>query len=127
MQRNKWEFPYTADKLLAAAEKKYVFHSGRLAVWQRAQDDTKAKIQAEGLQIDEGVDILEASYSNRRQGPGVRIDDKLLSHLNEATTKIAEHKAKVKDYEAWIDILKSQGQASFALDHDDWLFFFSEK
>lgn len=127
MRRSVWEFPYTADKLCVAAKKKMDFHNKRLEVWQKAQDETKTKIKAEGIEIDEGVNIMESSYSNRRQGPGVRIDDQLLSHLNEATQKIVEHREKVKEYSGWVEVLSSQGQASFTLHHDDWLFFFSEK
>lgn len=128
MNRDAWEFPYTADVLLKAAYGKVEFHTERITVWEKAQEETKQKIRDSGLHIDEGVDIGPGTtiYNSRNAGPQVTINDEMLRHLNEAIAKVRQHRDKIKDYGAWAEVLASQGQASFPLNHDDWLFFFGK-
>ncbi len=123
MKRHEWEFPYTADKLLAVATTKHGFHQGRLEWWTTKKADVLTQIKAEGLEIDESV-ALGYSNSGRNTSVNVRVD--LLRDLNECVGKVTEHGGKVKDYDAWIQVLGSQGQSSFALHQEDWLFFFGK-
>ena len=121
MFRDKWMFPYTADTLHAAATEKHKFHTGRLEWWNKKKEDVMNQIRAHGLEIDESVAI---GYSNSGRNASVSVRDDLLRDLNECVAKVNEHTSKVKDYDAWIQVLKSQGQSSFNLNQDDWLFFF---
>lgn len=121
--RVKWEFSYAADKLLEAATAKNKFHTERLDWWGKKKEEVMTTIKAEGLEIDESVAF---GYSNSARQTGVSVRNDLLADLNECVGKITEHKALVKDYDAWIQVLASQGQSTFALHQDDWLFFFGK-
>jgi hypothetical protein len=123
MKRNQWEFPYTADKLLDAAKTKSAFHSERLTWWEDKNKHVMETIKAEGLEIDESVAL---GYSNSGRHTSVQVRNDLLRDLNECTQKTEEHKGKLKDYDAWIEVLASQGQSSFTLHQEDWLFFFGK-
>lgn len=132
MNRSSWKFTYTADKLLGAAISKHDWHCSRRNWWETKRDEIKKKIQNEGIVIDESVAALDAghshSYSNNFTGRGtsVSIDNGLIKDLNECLAKVTEHQSKTKDYHAWIQVLESQGAASFDLNQDDWLFFFGK-
>lgn len=124
MNRNEWDFPYTADKLLQAATTKHDHHKTRLAWWERKKAETVEKVKAEGIEIDESVaDIISNSYG---RGPTVGVRNDLVRDLQECVLKIREHRDKVSDYDGWMQVLASQGQSSFNLHHEDWLFFFGK-
>ena len=123
MNRDEWKFSYQADKLLAASEAKKSFHEDRHSWWTKKKEEVMASIKAEGLEIDESVAM---GYSNSGRNTSVTIRNDLLKDLNECVGKISEHDSKLKDYSAWIQVLNSQGQASFDLNQDDWLFFFGK-
>jgi len=123
MQRDKWTFPYAADKLLEAARAKLDFHASRLEWWKKKKEEVLTQIKAEGLEIDESVAL---GYSNSMRNTSVNVRNDLLTDLNECVQKINEHKHKMTDYHAWIQVLASQGQAGFDLHQDDWLFFFGK-
>ena len=124
MKRTSWEFPYTADKLLDAAKAKYDHHSVRLKWWEDKKAQVIETVKAEGIEIDESLaDIISNSY---HRGPSVQIRTDLVRDVQECVSKIQEHRAKIEDYDAWMQVLSSQGQASFNLNHDDWLFFFGK-
>src|SRR5271166_1672229 len=111
MQREKWEFPYAADKLLAAAQAKVKHHEGRLKAWEKVREDMKKKIGESGLEVDEGADTGDEFYrfsSNR--SPTVQINSEMLRHLNQAAEKVKLHRTHVQDYGAWMEVLASQGQ-----------------
>jgi hypothetical protein len=127
MNRSSWKFTYTADKLLAAANAKKAFHTERHQWWSDKRDETKEKIKNEGIEIDESVahGLNQATYSNSAfRGPSVSIRNDLVTDLDECVAKVGEHQHKIKDYDAWVQVLESQGQASLDLQQDDWLFFF---
>jgi hypothetical protein len=130
MNRSNWKFSYTADILCTAATAKREFHSERHKWWSDKRDETKERIKSEGIEIDESVaaNQLAGSYSNSAfRGPSVSIRNDLVTDLNECVAKVAEHHAKIKDYDAWIQVLESQGKATLDLQHDDWLFFFGKR
>ena len=124
MQRHQWTFSYPADTLLKAATTKHEFHDQRLGWWTTKKSEVLDKIRAEGLEIDESVAVGYSNKSGRETSVNVRID--LLRDMNECAQKIVEHTAKVKDYDAWIQVLTSQGQTYFSLHQEDWLFFFGK-
>lgn len=123
MNRSNWKFPYAANILLDAATEKNSFHSDRLSWWQKKKDEVLTQIKAEGLEIDESVAL---GYSNSGRNTSVSVRTDLLRDLNECVGKITEHTGKVKEYDSWMQVLKSQGQAAFDLFQDDWLFFFGK-
>lgn len=121
MNRHQWNFEYDAKVLLDASRKKLNFHQERLDWWENKKKEVMGKIKEEGLEIDESVAI---GYTNSARNTTVNIRNDLLVDLNECTSKITEHKAKVKDYDAWCQVLESQNFQTFQLHQEDWLFFF---
>lgn len=131
MNRTHWKFSYPADKLLAAATAKHSWHTARLKWWTDKQKEIKEKIKAEGIEIDESVafDPQGAhthSYNSSFRGPAVSIRDDLVRDLTECNGKMHEHRTKINDYDAWMQVLASQGQTAFELNQDDWLFFYGK-
>lgn len=126
--RYEWKFAYSADKLTEAARKKAAHHHTRLEWWTEKQKQVMEKIKAEGLEIDESLVAEYATrFSNLGRGPTVQVREDLLRDLHECVSKTASHRNKERDYEAWVEILSSQGSTTFELNQADWLFFFSEK
>lgn len=129
MNRNQWKFTYTADKLLEAANTKKRWHDGRLTWWASKRDEIKETIKSEGIEIDESVSFGTENYLSNKsayRGSSVSIRNDLVEDLNECVGKVSEHQNKIKDYDAWIQVLESQGQSSLELHQDDWLFFFGK-
>lgn len=123
MNRDEWAFPYPADKLHQAALTKHQFHAERLTWWGNKKDEVLTKIRAEGLEIDESV---AQGYSNSGRQTSVNVRNDLLRDLNECVGKVSEHTNRTKEYDSWMQVLASQGQAAFSLHQDDWLFFFGK-
>ncbi|MCW2228119.1 hypothetical protein [Bradyrhizobium elkanii] len=129
MNRSSWKFTYTADKLFAAADAKKDWHMERLKWWSDKRKEVEATIRSEGIEIDESVaaNIGSLNYSNSvHRGPSVNIRNDLVRDLSECVSKTQEHEAKCREYDAWMQVLGSQGQASLDLNQDDWLFFFGK-
>lgn len=129
MNRHEWTFTYTADKLLAAAIAKKNWHEGRLNWWAKSRDEIKQTIKSEGIEIDESVAYGTENYLSNKsahRGAAVSIRNDLVKDLNECVQKVSEHQNKIKDYDAWVQVLESQGQSSLELNQDDWLFFFGK-
>lgn len=127
--RSQWKFTYPADKLLAAATAKMSWHEERLKWWATKRDETKDKIRSEGIEIDESVAFGTDNYLSNKsthRGPQVTIKNDLLTDLNECSQKVSEHQEKIKGYDAWMQVLASQGQATLELHQDDWLYFFGK-
>lgn len=125
--RASWRFPYTADKLLKAATDKKGFHETRKAWWETKRDEIKADIREKGLEIDESIAHGSPKFSaSNYRDPIVQINNEMLRDLQETLEKVREHGDKVKDYDAWCQVLASQGQVTFDLNHQDWLFFFGK-
>lgn len=125
MNRSKWEFPYAADKLLDAARAKHQHHTVRLKWWEDKKAETMEKVKAEGLEFDESLaDKLSSAYNRQTT---VQIREDLLRDLQECVGKIREHRDKTNDYDAWMQVLASQGSAAFVLHQEDWLFFFGKQ
>lgn len=124
--RNKWAFAYTADRLLTAAQAKKSYSEARVKWWADKREEVLNKIRAEGLEVDESLNVDPKFSSNYARQPTVQIRNDLLRDLQECNEKRREHTEKVSDYSAWIQVLESQGQSTLQLDQDDWLFFFGK-
>lgn len=130
MNRNTWKFTYPATDLHMAASKKLDYHESRVKWWTKKQEEVMKTIRKSGIRIDQSIvmELAKTGYntSNAGRGPSVQIDTKLLADMNECTGKIATHKAHVQQYESWVAVL-ADADGDYELEHDDWLFFFSEK
>ncbi len=136
MKRVKWKFQFKADEVKAATEAKLVFHKERRDWWEKTKAEVMQKIKEGGVTIDESiVDMLgKTGYSNyqtlnvraQNAGPQVRIDPELVQHLQEAHTKVDEHKEKMKLYQSWSEVLTAGGSQLLTLDHEDYLFFYGK-
>lgn len=128
-ERQSWKFPYTADILWKAAAKKSEHFKSRLDWWTKKRAEIIKKIKDEGLEFDDSLaanNALTFSNATYSRGPTVNIRNDLLRDLQECSGKIQEHENNVKNYVAWIEVLHSQGQSTFNLHQDDWLFFFGK-
>lgn len=103
---------------------KCTHHNDRLKWWEDKKISVVEKVKTEGIGIDESLaNLTSNSYA---RGLTVQIRTDLVRDLQECVGKIQEHRSKVADYDAWMQVLTSQGQSSFSLDQEDWLFFFGK-
>jgi len=130
MNRDEWTFPYSASVLHKASAAKHAFHSDKRDWWHGKQVEKIELIKAEGIEVDESVifEKHELSTYNSTSGrlPNVSIRNDLLRDVQECVGKVREHTAKMKEYDAWMQVLASQGESMFNLHQDDWLFFFGK-
>lgn len=125
MQRDKWEFEYTAAKLVDAASAKREVHQAKFEWWEAKKAEVMKKVREEGIEIHDSV---ASSYSNvkGRFGPEIQIDEVMQRDLVECQTKILEHHHEIKNYDGWIEVLNANPEARLKLHHDDWLYFFGK-
>lgn len=127
MKRDEWEFPYSANSLNEAAVKKALYHSERQNWWSAKKSQVLDLIRSEGITIDEslaGTDV--GKLSNYTRLPNVTIKEDLRRDLDECIQKEKEHRNKVEGYNAWMEVLSSQGSTMLPLNQDDWLYFFGK-
>lgn len=130
--RDKWTFTYPVKEILEAATDKMEHALGRQQWWEDKKATTLAAIKADGIEIDQS--IAEMAYSaaaiNNTWGgrqTNVVIKPELLKDLHECMSKIEEHKAKAKQYDAWKQVFTAQPPlASYGLNQDDWMYFFGK-
>lgn len=131
MNRNDWEFEYTARNLAVAAKGQRDFRLSRVDVWEGKKAEVMAKIKDTGLTVHEGVAAqLQGTYSNASAGYGgaqVMVDSTLQRDLNECVGKINTHRAAATEYEGWLQVLDANPEARLKLKHDDWMFFFGKR
>lgn len=128
MNRDDWEFEYTASNLATAAKGQRDFRLGRVKVWEEKKAEVMAKVKETGLTVHEGVAAQMANYttSAHQQGATVMVDATLQRDLNECVTKIRTHRAAATEYDAWVQVLEANPEARLKLKHDDWQFFFGK-
>lgn len=126
MKRNDWEFPYTIGELNIASKVKHDHHMARLQWWNDKKAETIDKVKAEGIEIDESLaDQISNSYG---RGAQVQIRNDLVKDLQECVSKIREHRERVTEYDAWLQVLSAQSATrQLLLNQNDWLFFFGEQ
>lgn len=122
-KRTHWAFNYKAHEVLAGAKIKQAFHQERLAFWQQKHGEVKGKIKEDGIDFEESLSNM---HSNSYRQTGVSVRDDLMRDLQECNQRVSVHRDKIDGYEAWIEVLSSQGAASLELTQDDWLYFFSK-
>lgn len=126
MKRNDWEFPYSIGELNIASKVKHDHHMARLQWWNDKKAETIDKVKAEGIEIDESLaDQISNSYG---RGAQVQIRNDLVKDLQECVSKIREHRERVTEYDAWLQVLSAQSATrQLLLNQNDWLFFFGEQ
>lgn len=127
--KEKWTFPYTADILAEAAKSKLDHHNGRFTWWTDQYNLKFNEIKTKGLNVHESVGAnssLGSFTSTYNMQPTISIDAQLTNEFNECQRKVAEHRNKIADYNAWHQVLMAQGKSSYDLLHTDWLFFFGK-
>lgn len=132
MNRNDWEFEYTAGRLATAAMVQRDFRAARVKVWEQKKEETMKRIKDSGLTVHEDIaaDMMSNSvnkYSTQMiNGPMVLVDPTMQKDLNECHAKITEHRNLQKQYDAWLQVLDANPEARLQLKHDDWMFFFGK-
>lgn len=128
MNRDEWEFEYTADVLLKAATIKKSYHEERNSWWKNKKEGVIGTIKAEGIEFDDSLvqENLGSKFSNSgyNRGTTVQVRNDLLLDLNECKEKIKEHHDKAIGYGSWMQILDTQGVKLLKLHQNDWLYFF---
>lgn len=131
MNRNVWEFEYTARHLAAAAKAQRDFRLNRVEVWEGKKVDVMLKIKESGLTVHEGVAAqMQGTYTSNVAGYGgaqVMVDSTLQRDLNECVQKIQTHRAAATEYDGWLQVLDANPEARLKLKHDDWMFFFGKR
>lgn len=129
MNRNDWEFEYTARNLAVAAKGQRDFRLSRVDVWEGKKAEVMTKVKETGLTVHEGVAASMSSYTTSNAGHGgahVMVDATLQRDLNECVTKIQTHRAAATEYDAWLQVLDANPEARLKLKHNDWMFFFGK-
>ena len=126
-QRTLWRITLPALEVLDGASRKLDFHLDRMKVWEDAREATKVKIKERGVILDESVlaQSAEALYSNSGRPPVAVIDNTLMKDLNEANSKIQEHKDKVRAFQSWVEFLTA-AKGDLELTLSDYLYFFGK-
>lgn len=124
INRDSWEFEYTASKLAEASEAKRDTHKKKLEWWEAKKAEVMKNVRETGIEIRDSV---AASYSNTKggYGPQIEISEGMQRDLSECQTKILEHNNLVQSYEGWRQVLSANLEARLKLTQEDWLFFFS--
>ena len=125
--RSEWNFPYKADVLAMAGETKALYHLERRAWWAEKREETLTTIKASGIEIEESVAGSGYNTTGYARGAQVNVKPELTRDLQECLQKVKTHHELAENYLGWVEVLKSQGEKEFQLDHDDWMFFFGKK
>lgn len=128
MNRDDWEFEYTASTLATAAKAQRDFRTERVKVWEEKKVEIMQKVKDTGLTVHEGVAAGMGSYTTSNAGGGatVMVDATLQRDLNECVTKIRTHRDAATEYDAWVQVLEANPEARLKLKHADWQFFFGK-
>lgn len=127
MNRDNWEFEYTARNLATAAKAQREHREGRVKVWEEKKAEIMQKVKDTGLTVHEGVAASMANYTNSiQQGATVMVDATLQRDLNECVTKIRQHRDAATEYHAWEQVLEANPDSRLKLKHNDWMFFFGK-
>ena len=133
MKRDDWTVMYTGKALYDAAIMKVTYHESRQKWWLNKKIELIDKIRAEGINVTESVvdELGKLGYSTSNaniggNGPHIQIDAGLAAQVREASQKVHEHVDKITGYRAWVQMLDAHKDMNFALDNDDWIYFFGK-
>lgn len=128
MNRDDWEFEYTASVLAKAAEGQRDHRANRVKAWEEKKAEVMAKIKETGLTVDESVAEQFANYttSAHNRGAQIMVDTGLQRDLSECVSKIRQHRDATTQYDAWAQVLNANPEARLKLKHNDWMYFFGK-
>lgn len=129
MNRDKWEFQYTARNLADAARRQRDFRNERVKAWEEKKAEVMAKVKETGLTVDESVADQFVNYTQAGlgwRGAQIMVDVTLQKDLSECVTKIREHRDAAKEYDSWLQVLDAHPESRMSLKLNDWMFFFGK-
>jgi hypothetical protein len=128
MNKKTWSFNYLGKALEEAASARSVFHEARLAWWRQKKDEVFASIRSEGLEVEERLALSYQQPKSRdwERGAQVLVRNDLQKQLDECLDKLQSHTQSLGEYRAWQQAFAAVPEQSFALDIEDWLFFFGQ-
>ena len=126
MQRENWNFTYTAAQLAKAATQKILYHEECLKVWVARRTSVIATIRSDGIEVDESaLQFINNPKARDWDLPTeVMVRNDLRKELTDCTRKLAYHTERRDTFDGWRQALQANPDCSHALDIDDWLFFF---
>jgi len=125
--REEWEFTYLAVKVLDGARKQLQYRQSRVDFWESKKAEVMEEIRTKGLDVYEPEAEKLSGYvgtQNVMGSPQIKVDPALQLRLTEASNKIRENRQWVAEYDAWVQVLEGNKDASLRLKQGDWLFFF---
>lgn len=128
MNRDEWEFEYTASNLAKAALAQRDHRDTRAKAWEEKKAEVMTKIKDTGLSVHESVADQFSNYTTTAGNVGAQItvDARLQRDLTECQTKIREHRSARTEYDSWVQVLEANPEARLKLTHNDWMFFFGK-
>lgn len=128
MNRDDWEFEYTASTLAGAAQAQRDHRLERVKAWEEKKAEVMVKIKETGLTVDESVAESMANYttSAHNRGAQIMVDTGLQRDLSECVQKIRTHREAATAYDGWVQVLDANREARLKLKHADWMFFFGK-
>lgn len=128
MNREEWEFEYTASKVAEGAAAQKEHRLGRVAAWTEAKAKVMAEVKDSGIEVSESLAADMKSYHNTTAayGPQVLVKADLQKKLTEAHQKITSHTRAAAEYDGWVQVLRANPEARLKLTQDDWLYFFGK-
>jgi hypothetical protein len=126
VNRNDWEFEYTASKLAEGARAQLAFRRGRIEAWTKAKREVMAEIKESGIEVSESMGAGFSNYTEK-MGPQVMVRGDLQRKLTECHAKIREHEKEADEIGGWIQVLEANPEARLKLNHSDWIYFFGKR
>jgi hypothetical protein len=131
MNRDTWNFRYSAKQLAEATRAKIDHHTERLDYWNSQREQLIAEIRADGIEVNEKTVLRGAERTSIKgrdwsQGGDVMIRNDLRKALEETYQKLAYHTSRRDQYAGWLQAFTDNPENSHELDMDDWLFFFGK-
>lgn len=127
MNRNEWEFEYTAAKVADGAEAQAMFRAGRAEWWEQQKAAVMAEVKDSGIEVSESVAAGAVNYhSTQMAGPQVMVRADLQRKLTECHQKIESHRKATREYEGWVQVLRANPEQRLKLTQADWLYFFGK-
>ena len=127
MERNKWQFEYTAHKLAEAAVERKAHHESRLDWWKRQKAELLEQIKAEGLEVNESVaNRFEGITDMSSRSPQIMVRTEFQEKMRECHNRIHVHQELIFEYSSWIAMLSANPEQRVLLDIQDFTFFFGK-
>lgn len=128
VNRQEWEFEYTASKLADGARKQRDHRLSRIEAWKEAKDKVMAEVRESGIEISESAAADMKAYTNTTQsyGPQVMVRTDLQQKLTECHNKIQQHTKAAAEYDGWVQVLEANAESRLKLTQNDWLYFFGK-